>query len=321
MNSAPRSDRSAASFPSSASSASSAEILSAASDFMATHARQLDRLRFHAFLGRTLAPGQLLSAVDAYRNPDGGYGWGLESDLRSPESQVGAALHAFEAFEDLGGPTPHQAAELCAWLDGVTRPDGGLPFALPITEPAGCAPWWGWGDPSASSLQLTSIVAATAHRAAAHDPALRVHPWLGRATRYCLTEVAARLETGKAPQALEFAFAVRLLDTVHADYPEAADLLRGLGAHLPADGLVHVEGGTENEYLRPLDFAPFPGGPARALFSDAAVAADLQRLLAGQQEDGGWTVEYARISPAGSMEWRGAETVRAVRILRADGLL
>jgi hypothetical protein len=32
-------------------------------------------------------------------------------------------------------------------------------------------------------------------------------------------------------------------------------------------------------------------------------------------------VDYARISPAGSLEWRGAATVNAVRILRANGLV
>ena len=44
----------------------------------------------------------MLAAVEAYRNPDGGYGWGLEPDLRSRTSQPGGALHALEAFADAG---------------------------------------------------------------------------------------------------------------------------------------------------------------------------------------------------------------------------
>lgn len=44
-------------------------------------------------------PDGALAALSAYRNPDGGYGWGLEADLRARESQPGAALHAFEVFE------------------------------------------------------------------------------------------------------------------------------------------------------------------------------------------------------------------------------
>jgi hypothetical protein len=57
--------------------------LSAAASFMATHARLLDRRRFELLGGETNADA-VLAAVDGYRNPDGGYGWGLEPDLRAP---------------------------------------------------------------------------------------------------------------------------------------------------------------------------------------------------------------------------------------------
>lgn len=296
--------------------------LQAASDFMATHARVLDRLRFRLLVGDALDPAQLLAAVDAYRNPDGGYGWGLECDLRSPESQVGAALHAFEVFEDIARPSA-QAAALCDWLASITLPDGGLPFALPITDPAGSAPWWGTSDPSESSLQLTSVVVAAAHGAAAHDPAIRAHAWLDRATRFCVAAVERLGAEGRKPHALELAYAFRLLDmeSVRAAYPDATRALELLTEHIPADGMVHVDGGTENEYMRPLDFAPNPGTPARRLLAAADVAGELERLARGQHDDGGWTVEYARISPVGAMEWRGHATVRALGILRANGAL
>src|SRR5438876_1106086 len=68
--------------------------LSAAADFLAAHARLLDQQRFRHLCGAGDAEAAL-TALAAYRNPDGGYGWGLEPDLRSPESQPGPALHAF----------------------------------------------------------------------------------------------------------------------------------------------------------------------------------------------------------------------------------
>ncbi|GAA3945547.1 hypothetical protein GCM10023085_29640 [Actinomadura viridis] len=291
--------------------------LSAATAFMATHARVLDRRRFHHPAGGT-STAALLAALDAYRNPDGGYGWGLEPDLRSPESQPGTALHAFEVFEEIGPATAPQAAALCDWLDSVTRPDGGLPMALPLTSTAGTAPWWAGADPAASSLQITSVSAATAHRVAAHDPAVAAHPWLERATLYCLDAIGRIRER---PHAYVLAFALRFLDAVHDTRPEAAGLLARLAAYVPADGLLPVEGGTEAETLRPLDIAPSPGRPLRDLFAPGVIAADLDRLAAAQREDGGWTVDYARISPAGALEWRGHVTVRAVRILRENGRL
>jgi hypothetical protein len=78
----------------------------------------------------------MLAALDGYRNPDGGCGRGLEADLRSPESQPAAAGHAFEVFEDIAPETAPQANALCDWLESVTQPDGGLPFARCTTP--GC---------------------------------------------------------------------------------------------------------------------------------------------------------------------------------------
>jgi hypothetical protein len=291
--------------------------LDAAADFMATHARLLDRRRFDVVIHQS-PPDALLAALSAHRNPDGGYGWGLEPDLRSTSSQPGPALHAFEVFEDIAPATTPRAAELCDWLDSVALPDGGLPFALPVTDAAGCAPFWAGADPTVSSLQITAIVAAVAHRVAAHDPAVAAHPWLARTTRFCLEASAA---IGDEPFALELAFAIQLLDAAHKSHPEAADLVARLCGQIPAGGSMHVRGGLEDEMMRPLDFAPFPGGPARALFSQEAIEADLQRLVDGQRDDGGWAVDYASYSPAAALEWRGHMTVRALTILRHNSII
>jgi hypothetical protein len=194
-------------------------------------------------------------------------------------------------------------------------PDGGLPFALPITDAAGCAPWWTQSESTTSSLQITAAVAAAAHRVAVHDPAVAKHAWLTEATGYCLSAIAAITD---APHALELSFAVQFLDAVYEAHPEAAALLDRLGRYLPASGLLHVDGGTEEETVRPLDLAPVPDRPARALFTPEAISADLRRMCDQQQDDGGWTVDWAISSPAAALEWRGYATVRAVSILQRN---
>ena len=131
--------------------------LSAAADFLAGSARVLDRRRFDLLFGNGDA-GAALAAVDGYRNPDGGYGWGLEPDLRSRTSQPGGALHAFEAFADVVPVRTVRAAELCDWLASVSLPDRGLPFALPVPDPAACAPFWASAASTQSSLQITAVV-------------------------------------------------------------------------------------------------------------------------------------------------------------------
>jgi hypothetical protein len=290
--------------------------LTAATAFMAGHARLLDRHRFARALGEA-EPVAVLDALHGYRNPNGGYGWGLEPDLRSATSQPGAALHAFEAIAEAGPATTPHGAALCDWLDSVTLPDGGLPFALAVPDPAACAPFWANADPTASSLQITAIVAATAHDAARHDAAIAGHPWLTRATDFCFAEIEA---TDEAPFAIALAFALRLLDAVHATRPEAPALLERLAEYVPADGIVPVAGGLEDEVMRPLDMAPRTG-PVRDLFAQDVIDAELERLVAAQEDDGGWTVDFASYSPQASLEWRGYATVRAVAILRGDGLI
>jgi hypothetical protein len=291
--------------------------LPAAADFLAGAGRVLDRRRFD-LLFEDGDPAAVLAAVDAYRNRDGGYGWGLEPDLRSRTSQPGGALHALEAFADLAPTTTHRAVEVCDWLATVSLPDGGLPFALPVPDAAAVAPFWASADATQSSLQITAVVAAAAHRVAQDDDAVAAHPWLARATEHCL---AAVRELDAAPHAMVLAFTAQFLDAAAPRAPEAADLVDRLRAHIPADGLLHVAGGAEDEFMRPLDFAPLPGGPARTLFGAEVIEAELNRLAEGQQPDGGWAVDFGSYSPAATLEWRGHRTVQALLLLRANGVL
>jgi hypothetical protein len=288
--------------------------LPAAVSFMAANGRLLDRRRLQVLLGDG-DPAVVVAALDGYRNADGGYGWGMEPDLRAAESQPAGALHAFEALADAAPVVSPHAVQLCDWLDAVTLPDGGLPFALPVADPAGLAPFWAEADPAASSLQITAYVAATAHRVARHDAAVAAHPWLARATRYCLDTIAA---IDEEPFSLVLVAALGFLDVVPD--PTAAALIEQLGRFLPADGVVRVAGGAEDEAVRPLDFAPYPEGPVRGLFAPDVIAADLRRIADGQRGDGGWTVDFASYSPAAALEWRGYQTVRALTILRRNGV-
>jgi hypothetical protein len=283
----------------------------AAESFLATQGRQLDRRRLELLLGKA-GPEAVLAALDGYRNPDGGYGWGLEPDLRSVTSQPTAGMHAFEVIAEIGRAATPRAVELCDWMDGHTLADGGLPFALPYDDTAGCAPWWLNPDSETPNLQMTAQVAANAQRVARHDAAVANHPWLAKATRWCMNAIA-NLEG--QPHAYELLFAIRFLDAYGEVDPDAVALLDKLGAFLGPDGTMPVGGGTRDEAMRPLDFAPRAGGPARRLFSDEVITAELDRLASEQQADGGWTVEFASASPASALEWRGYVTVAAVALL------
>jgi hypothetical protein len=285
--------------------------------FMASHARVLDRRRFEAVTTDSEAARQaIIRGLDAYRNPDGGYGWGLEPDLRAPESQPGGAQHALVALADAGPATSPHATALFDWLDSVTLPDGGLPFALPISDPVACAPFWIHTDPAESSLQITAAVATQAHRAARWDESIRNHPWLATATRYCFDAIR---QIDEAPFAYVLFFALQLLDVASDTHPQARELLGHLGQFVPRNGALAVVGGAEGETLHLLDYATEPGRPIRDLLDPNAVLEDLDRLEQGQLQDGGWAVDFTSYSDAASLEWRGYATISAVAVLRMNG--
>ncbi len=286
--------------------------LAAARRFLVSNARLLDRRRFD-FCVRPTDPTGLLAALDAYRNDDGGYGWGLEPDLRHPGSQPAAAMHAFEALAEVGPNTVDRSRQLCDWLHACSLVDGGVPFALPIDDPTGCSPWWVDADPTRSSAQITTAITWAALRVALHDPAVATHPWLVRSVDYCLAAIDA---LGEAPHAYEVSFGLRFADAAHALGLTSRTTVERVASYLPADGALRVAGGTPDETLHALDVSPDPTAASRAYISPVVIQADLQRLAGQQQSDGGWTVDFASSSSIASLEWRGYATVNAVRTLR-----
>ena len=204
----------------------------------------------------------------------------------------------------------------------MTLPDGGLPFALPVPDPAACAPFWAQADPATSSLQITAVVAATAYRVAAVDPAVAEHPWL-RAGDGVLPGGASRRWTPTS-HAMELAFAVQFLDAAgRPRSEEARSLLDRLApARSRPTGCCTWPAAPTTSSCARWTSRRSPGGPARELFAPAVVEAELDRLAAGQQHDGGWTVDFDSYSPAATLEWRGHRTVNAlVLLLRANGRL
>jgi hypothetical protein len=286
--------------------------LQAAVTFVSTHARVLERRRLDRTLGQG-TPASVVAALDAYRNDDGGYGWGLEPDLRSTISQPVGAMHALEVLAEIQDTTTRRPVQILDWLAGLSLDDGGVPFALAYADTEGSAPHWSGADPSVSSLQMTTQLAAQAHRLARHRADVAGHPWLADATRYCLTSIE---ETSQSPHAYELMFLLRFLDVVADRDPRAAPLLERFTKLVRTDGPTPVSGGADGEVLHPLDFTPYAGGPLRSAFPARAVAADLRRLAAKQQPDGGWTVDFPSYSPGAALEWRGYATLQSLRILR-----
>jgi hypothetical protein len=273
--------------------------LDAAVTFVATHARPLERRRLDRILHGG-SPAPVLAALDGFRNPDGGYGWALEPDLRSTTSQPVGAMHALEVIAEVGGSPA--LPSLLAWLAANANPDGGTAFSLPYPDQAGCAPHWSAAEP-ASSVTMTTQLAAHAHRAGVTGD-----PWLTAATNWCLETMEQITEP---PHAIELMFSMYFLDAIGG----GGALLKKYTDFVRLDGPTPVAGGVDGEVLFPLDFTPHDGAPSRSYFAAEAIAADRDRLAGQQRSDGGWDVSFQTFSPAAALEWRGYATVQAVKVL------
>ncbi len=278
--------------------------LDAAERFVATHARLLERHRF-AYLFRDGPAEPVLAALAAYETGDGGYGHALEPDLRGPDAQPGALETALRVLDEVGALDGARGRRALAWLAGIA-PDGGLPFMLPSGLVHPRAPWWQTEPDPPGSLIMTGLVAGDLLRAGIRDP------WLDRASSWCWTRLAAigELSPYEARGALSFLDGVPETERAEAALERIAPLVAPLVALDPQQ---------PGEKHTPLDLSPHPGSRSRALFEPSVVDAHLDWLAAAQEDDGGWSFDWAAWCPAATLEWRGVMTVHALATLRAHG--
>jgi len=284
-------------------------LLSAATTFMWCNARLLDRQRFaHQFQHADRAP--VLAALRAYQNADGGFGNGLEPDLRGPVSQpqpVEAAFHVLDELDAMHDPMVSRALD---YLLGITTADGGVPFVLPMADEYPRAPWWNSGPEPPAAINPTAPIASLLHK---HRIA---HAWLGPATEFAWRAIESDQERGGYDYLAIFAFLAHVPDRARA---QAAH--KRIGAELLASNMVTFDVNDQGHGFRPLDFARTPDSPQRPLFDDATMERHLDALVAHQEADGGWGIGWEPPSPLAVLEWRGHVTLGTLGILRAYGRL
>ena len=281
--------------------------IDAAAQFLAASARVLDRRRFERLFGAGTAAA-VRDAVAAYRNADGGFGHGLEPDLRDPASQASAIEIALSTLDECDAWDDGLAAGACDWLQANAPAQGGSAFVLPTATRWPHAPWWVPEPGGPPSLIQTGQVAGTLHARGV------THPWLERATGLMWSRIEAAGPLGP----YDALGVTRFLDHV-PDRQRARQVLERIAPLLAA--VVTLDPDAPGEIHSPLDFAPVPDSMARSLFSEQVISAHLDHLAAGQRDDGGWTFNWPAWSPAAELDWRGFITVGALATLRANGRL
>ncbi|MFF2188374.1 hypothetical protein [Streptomyces sp. NPDC058155] len=297
-----------------ATSLSQSPPLARAERFVWLTARVLEQRRFaHHFTGGGAEAVE--TALAAYLNEDGGYGHGLEPDLRGPVSHPSHTAHALSVLDGVGGCGGPRVERVCRYLTLVSAADGALPAAGQSV---------GAGTRPRGDLRATGPVVGLLHRNQVW------HAWLFRATDFCWAAVDAL----KKPRPYEVVAAVAFLDGVpdRARAAGAADRLgrlvreRGMAALDPGrpdarPGAVAYAAGDRpgGERLFPHDYARVPGSVARRWFTDEEMNGSLRFLSRAQCEDGGWPPGRPRWTPVATLERRPIATIDALRTLRAYG--
>jgi hypothetical protein len=290
--------------------------LARAEHFVWLTARVLEqRLFAYHFLDGDADPVE--TALDAYRNADGGYGHGLEPDLRGPLSQPLHTGHALRVLDAIGRCGGQRVERVCRYLTSVTTPDGALPAIGPGQRDYPTAPFIPVLDDPPSELLATGPVVGLLHRNEVW------HAWLFRATDFCWQAV----ESLERSHPYEIQAAVAFLDAA-PDRPRAEAVADRLGRlvrdqHLAALDPDHLDahpvppGYAPGEHHFPYDYARTPDSLARAWFTDDEMSRALDHLLDEQEDDGGWPVRRRHWAPSTALEARPMVTIAALRTLHA----
>jgi hypothetical protein len=234
----------------------------AARNFIETSGRPLDGALLRHGRGGCSAEAAMVALI-AFQNPDGGFGHGLEPDMRSPASTAIATSIGLRLLVRVGAAARHPTVVgAIDWLAGaLDRENGVWPIVGKDVELAPHAPWWTWSETMSAGwngfhFNPTAEILAHLYRYRAATPADVFESAEGGLCAIRLAE-ADGLPAGLAK-------------------PLEALVRRSIAAHDPAD-----------EHASPFDAASTPSSPFADLV-DGRIEAGLTALIDSQAEDGGW---------------------------------
>lgn len=282
----------------------SAKILELAETFIWNNARLLERHLF-SFLFKGGARQNVITALSAYQNEDGGFGNALEPDKRTPTSQPVDQEFALHILDDVGFDTGI-TKRICDFLTSIRTDEGGIPFVLPSVRNAPRAEWWNTEDDPPASINPTASIAGLLHKHKFQ------HTWLEEATAYSWQKIE-EMQNGSDHDLL---CAALFLENV-PDRERAIKMFRPIGEQIikRTDFDPYSSGYT----FKPLTWAPAPDSICRGLFEDSQIDSHLEALASRQQADGGWQITWSAVSPACELEYRGVVTIGALKTLNAYG--
>jgi hypothetical protein len=299
----------------------SSAALDRARAFILVHARPLERAlyAYHFESGSTQA---VFEALAAYQNPDGGFGRGLEPDIRLPDSSAIATTVALQILRELDAASDYPLVQgAMRYLLSIYDADHqAWPIIPPNVDDAPHAPWWTYKPDLAHHLSnpRPEIMGYCIQYADLVPAALR---------ETLLESILAHVMTlpDKVDAHDDLLCYVRLADT--AGLPESVrdrllEKLAGMINETASCDPVFWDGYV----LRPLKVVQSPESPFR-LVLNGALSTNLDYEIEHQGEDGAWWPywswgdTYPDEWPVVEREWKGVLTLEMLKTLRNFGRL
>lgn len=279
-------------------------VYEAARLFLHRQGRLVERRLFATLFEGAPATG-VVDALRGYQNGDGGFGHALEPDKRDPSSLPIDVEVAFQTLAAADARDESMVRRACDYLASVAEPGGAVPLAFPTMEAYPRAEHWSdWTYrpgvfPTAGLVGLLFRLGVD-------------HPWRALAAEFCWSS----LEGAVPDDAHALAEVLVLLEHAPHDGRSTA-VLAGVRRQLPTAAWYRGDPWDPGYGVTPLHLAPTPDSPWRRLFDDDLLDGHLERLRRDQQPDGGWPLTWEPPGEAAVLEWRGIETLRALRTLAA----
>jgi hypothetical protein len=262
---------------------------------------------------------RVLDELVHFQNRDGGFGHGLEPDIRLGDSSVIATTIAFQRFRELKTPADHpMTVKACRYLlDSYDAQHLNWPIIPPNIDDAPHAPWWvHGGDLEKSMSNPRAEIAGYLHDYAKHFP---------KDIRQAVTQsvIDYLLSQPDRMEMHDMLCYIRLWETPTLPEDIKGTLLKKLRRIV--DNTVERNPEAWKGYgLLPLAIISSPESPFADAFEDA-VQHNLDFIIESQREDGtwgpnwSWGDQWPDAWEQARRDWAGQLTLDNLRKLRAFG--
>lgn len=292
-----------------------------AETFLRTNGRALDQRLFDFHFGSGSAD-DVLDALSAYANEDGGFGHGLEPDIQMPESSARTTTFGLQVAREVDAPADHPVmrSTIRYLIDTFDRTNDVWPIVPAAVDDAPHAPWWDYAgtEKGFNGFGLNPTAEALAFLYAFGDGS--ADDLIERLTRVVLDRVEA------SPDAMEMhdlQCCIRLADTATLPEDVRDRLVKKLSAAAEAEVTRNPE--RWGKYtLKPLGVVFTPTSCLATMFEED-VEANIAYEIDQQGEDGAWSPawtwgdRYPEAWPEARRAWQSYITISTLAQLKAFG--